>query len=269
MNDIFNLNGKVALITGAASGIGAKCVEVMAQCGAKVMATDIDEQQGLKTVAEFKAQGLDVAFCQHDASSSDDWDKAITATLAQFNGLDILINNAGIYIGGTLLENNLEQLQRLNKINVESLFLGMKAAATVMKPGGNAGNGGSIINLSSVAGLIGVAGHSAYGATKGAARLYSKHAAVEFAQLGYGIRVNSVHPGVIDTEMGGQVFQDLVDIGLASSFEEAKKIVLGMTPLGRLGKSEDIASMIAFLSSDAASFVTGGEFVVDGGLTAT
>ena len=265
MRNSFNLDGKVVLITGAASGIGAKCVEVMAQCGAKVMATDIDEQQGLKTVAEFKTQGLDVVFCQHDASSSDDWDKAIAVTLAQFNRLDILVNNAGIYIGGTLLENNLEQLRLLNKINVESIFLGMKAAASVMKLGGN---GGSIINLSSVAGLIGVSGHSAYGATKGAARLYSKHAAVEFAQLGYGIRVNSVHPGVIDTEMGGQVFQDLVDIGLASSFEEAKNIVIGMTPLGRLGKSEDIASMIAFLSSDAASFITGGEFVVDGGLTA-
>lgn len=268
MNNLFSLEGKVALVTGAASGIGAKCVELLAKCGAKVMATDIDEHQGLTTVADFKAQGLSVAFFKHDASSPTDWDKAIGATLEQFNGLDILVNNAGIYIGGTLIENNLEQLQRLNKINVESLFLGMKAAATVMKPGGCAGNGGSIINLSSIAGLIGVTGHSAYGATKGAARLYSKHAAVEFAQLGYGIRVNSVHPGVIDTEMGGQVFQDFMDVGLASSLEEAKNIVTGMTPLGRLGKSEDIASMIAFLSSDAASFITGGEFVVDGGLTA-
>ncbi len=268
MNNLFSLKGKIALITGAASGIGAKCVEMMAKSGASVMVTDIDEQLGVKTVNQLKEQGFNIDFCRHDVGSQTDWDRAIFATLEKFHGLDILVNNAGIYIGGTLIENNLEQLQRLNKINVESLFLGMKSAVNVMKPGGDAGHGGSIINLSSVAGLIGVPGHSAYGATKGAARLYSKHAAVEFATLGYGVRVNSVHPGLIDTAMGEQVFQDFVNIGLAATTEDAKNIIQSMTPLKRLGTSEDIAAMVTFLASDAASYITGAEFVIDGGMTA-
>jgi 3alpha(or 20beta)-hydroxysteroid dehydrogenase len=144
----------------------------------------------------------------------------------------------------------------------------MKAAANVMKPGAEAGKGGSIINLSSVAGLIGVPGHSAYGASKGAVRLYTKHAAVEFGKLGYHIRVNSVHPGLIKTAMGEQAFQDFVDVGLAATIDEAKEVIKTMTPLGKLGEVEDIAQMVLFLASDAANFITGAEFTVDGGMSA-
>lgn len=263
-----NLKNKVALVTGAASGIGYKCAELLAQMGARVMITDIQPDIGKNAVSKLNKQGLNTAFCQQDVCSEEDWNTAITNTLEQFSGLDILVNNAGIYIGGTLLQNSLEEVQRVHKVNVDSIFLGMKAAANVMKPEGAAGKGGSIINLSSIAGLIGVPGHSAYGSTKGAVRLYTKHAAVEFGKLGYGIRVNSVHPGLIDTAMGDQVFHDFVDVGLAPSIEAAKEIIKGMTPLGRLGKAEDIAQMILFLASDASCFVTGAEFVVDGGVTA-
>ena len=263
-----NLDNKVALVTGAATGIGASCVEYLARMGAKVMATDIQSEAGQQTVEALVDKGLNVAFCQHDVCSEADWDRSIQTTLAQFGGLDILVNNAGIYIGGTLLENSLEAVQRVYKINVDSIFLGMKAAASVMKPGAAAGKGGSIINLSSVAGLIGVPGHSAYGSTKGAVRLYTKHAAVEFGKLGYNIRVNSVHPGLIKTSMGDQAVQDFVDGGLASTIEEAKETIIGMTPLGKLGEVQDIAQMILFLASDAASFVTGAEFIVDGGMSA-
>lgn len=263
-----NLENKVALVTGAASGIGAKCVELLARMGAKVMATDIDPELGQQTVQSFIAEGLNVAFFKHDVCSPNDWNDSVKATLEMFGGLDILVNNAGIYVGGRLLDNNLEEVQRVHKVNVDSIFLGMKAAGNVMKPDGLAGKGGSIINLSSVAGLIGVPGHSAYGSTKGAVRLYTKHAAVEFAKLGYGIRVNSVHPGLISTSMGDQVFQDFVDVGLATSIDEAKVAVLGMTPLGRLGSVEDVANMIIFLASDASSFITGAELTVDGGMSA-
>ncbi|MCO4756936.1 MAG: SDR family NAD(P)-dependent oxidoreductase, partial [Oceanospirillaceae bacterium] len=148
-----NLENKVALVTGAAAGIGASCVEHLARMGANVMATDIQAELGQQTVDGFRDQGLNVAFCQHDVCCEADWERSIQATLAQFGRLDILVNNAGIYIGGTLLENSLEEVQRVHKVNVDSIFLGMKAAASVMKPGASSGQGGSIINLSSVAGL--------------------------------------------------------------------------------------------------------------------
>ena len=263
-----SLENKVALVTGAATGIGASCVEYLARMGAKVMATDIQPELGQQTVDALIEQGLNVAFCQHDVCSEADWNRSVQATLTAFGGLDILVNNAGIYIGGTLLENSLEEVQRVHKVNVDSIFLGMKAAASVMKPGAAAGKGGSIINLSSVAGLIGVPGHSAYGSTKGAVRLYTKHAAVEFGNLGYDIRVNSVHPGLSKTSMGDQAFQDFVDVGLALTIEEAKQKIIGMTPLGKLGEVEDIAQMVLFLASDAAGFITGAEFTVDGGMSA-
>jgi len=144
----------------------------------------------------------------------------------------------------------------------------MKYAAEAMRDGGQAGKGGSIINLSSVAGLVGIPGHTAYGSTKGAVRLYTKHAAVEFARLGYGVRVNSVHPGLIETAMGDKVFSDLVEAGMVADIEQAREFVLQMTPMGRLGKVDDIANMVLFLASDAAGYCTGAEFVVDGGVTA-
>ena len=188
--------------------------------------------------------------------------------MSAFGGFDVLVNNAGIYQGGTLESNTLDEVRRVHQVNVESIFLGMKYAALAMKPGGAAGKGGSIVNLSSVAGLIGVPGHSAYGSTKGAVRLYTRHAAVEFGALGHGIRVNSVHPGLIQTAMGDKVFEDFVAIGMAPGVNEAREIVYGMTAMRRLGTVREVASMVLFLASDAASYVTGAEFVVDGGMSA-
>lgn len=264
----YDLTGKTALITGAAVGIGAACVEVLAAAGAKVMASDIDRETGEKAVAAWQAQGLDVSFVQQDVTLERDWKQAVDATLETFGRLDIVVNNAGIYIGGKLVDNTLADVQKVHRVNVDSIFLGMKYPAQVMQPGGAAGKGGSIINLSSVAGMIGAPGHTAYGSTKGAVRLYTKHAAVEFARLGYGIRVNSVHPGVIDTAMGEQVFEDFVEVGVAADIEAAKAACIQLTPLGRLGTPKDIANMVHFLAADASSYVTGAEFIVDGGLTA-
>lgn len=269
MDHPFILEGKVALVTGAATGIGRATALQLAKAGARVMLSDVDGDACAQAAGELKDAELQVASVRHDVSREEDWESAIAATLQAFAGLDIMVNNAGILIGGMLLNTSLEQVQKLNSVNIESVFLGTKHAAEAMKPGGAAGNGGSIINLSSVAGIVGVPGHSAYGATKGAVRLYTKHAAVEFARLGYGIRVNSVHPGVTATAMGDQVFMEFVNAGLAQDIKEARETIEQMIPMGYLGESRDIAHMIQFLASDAARYCTGSEFVVDGGLAAS
>jgi NAD(P)-dependent dehydrogenase (short-subunit alcohol dehydrogenase family) len=268
MSQFCSLTNKVALVTGAASGIGFACAEAFYRAGANVLLTDIDSA-AVQRAADSLSGGAGRALAlQQDVGDEAGWPLAVNCAVEQLGGLDILVNNAGIYIGGALLSNSREQLQRLNAINVESVFMGMRAAAAVMQPGAAAGRGGSIINLSSVAGLIGVPGHSAYGSTKGAVRLYSKHAAVEFARFGYGIRVNSVHPGVIDTPMGAQVFDDLVEIGMAPDRDSAKVIITEMIPQARLGSVSDIANMVLFLAADESQYITGQEFVVDGGASA-
>ena len=265
----FSLNGKVALVTGAGAGVSAACVHALAGAGAHVMATDIDEASCLNTASAAREKGMRVASMQQDVCVESRWQEVINATVEEFGGFDILVNNAGIHSNCLLEADTLENLQRLYRVNVDSVFLGMKYAAIAMKPGGSVGQGGSIVNLSSAAGLMGLPLESAYGSTKGAVRLYTKHAAVEFATLGYGIRVNSVHPGLIETEMGSSLLDGFVENGLLESLEQAHEMIQNLTPLGRLGKAEEVASVVHFLASDAASYVTGAEYVVDGGATAT
>lgn len=270
MNDHFSLQGKVALITGAGNGIGAACARCFAQSGAAVMASDINGERVEALARELVGEGFEVKAIQHDVAKEDDWARVVDALADWYDGWDILVNNAGIYIGGKLEENSLSQLHRINGINIDSIFLGTQFAASAMQPDGRFGRGGSIINLSSIAGLIGVPGHSIYGATKGAVRSLTKHSAVEFAAFGYGIRVNSLHPGLIATEMGHLVFKDFVEVGLASSESEAQKMLENqMIPMGRLGDVQDIALAAQFLASDASSYMTGSELTVDGGFTAT
>jgi NAD(P)-dependent dehydrogenase (short-subunit alcohol dehydrogenase family) len=268
MDNFASLKGKAALVTGAAGGIGAACARELAAAGASVMLSDINVADCERLSRSLNASGATTFFSAQDVTSEEDWARVVDATLANCGGLDVLVNNAGIYVGGTLDSNTLANVRRVNQINVESVFLGMKYAALAMKPGGAAGKGGSIINLSSVAGLIGVPGHTAYGASKGAVRLYTKHAAVEFARLGYGIRVNSIHPGLIDTDMGRLVFDDFVEVGLAPDLAAAEAAVLEMIPMAALGTAEDVARMTRFLASAESGYCTGAEFVVDGGMTA-
>lgn len=263
-----SLDGKVALVTGAAGGIGEACVRALAEAGAKVMATDIDGEIVERVAGDMRERGLDVAALQQNVADESHWQRVVDTTVAQFGGLEVLVNNAGIDDGMLLGTDSLDTVRRLYQVNVESIFLGMKYAADVMKPGGSSGRGGAIINLSSVAAMIGAPGHSAYGATKGAVRAYTKHAAVEFGALGYGIRVNSVHPGLIETDMGNRVIEDFVSLGLADSVEGARDLLNSMTALGQLGHVDDVANMVRFLASDSSRYVTGAEFVVDGGMTA-
>jgi 3alpha(or 20beta)-hydroxysteroid dehydrogenase len=268
MGDFADLSGKVALVTGAATGIGAACARELSAAGATVMLTDVNVDGCQQLSNALNAKGAKTFFGAQDVTVEQEWKQTVEHTVDQCGGLDILVNNAGTYIGGKLVENTLEAVRKVHQVNVESIFLGMKHAAAAMQPGGSAGNGGSIINMSSVAGLIGVPGHTAYGSTKGAVRLYTKHAAVEFAKLEYGIRVNSIHPGLIDTDMGRLVFKDFVDIGVAADLVEAEEAILQTIPMAALGTPDDIARMTRFLASSESSYCTGAEFVVDGGMTA-
>ena len=266
--NVFSMEGKAARVTGAGAGIVRDCTLALARAVAWVMATDIDEAAAAKTAALATDEGLAVSASQQDVCDEARWREVVAATIEGCGGFDILVNNAGIHQNCLLEVDTLDNVRRLHRVNVESVFLGMKYAAEAMKPGGAAGQGGSIVNLSSAAGLMGLPLESAYGATKGAVRLYSKHAAVEFAALGYGIRVNSVHPGLIETEMGSLLLEGFVRNGLVESVDQAREMIHALTPLGRLGTADEVANVVHFLASDASSYVTGTECVVDGGGTA-
>lgn len=269
VDTLFRLDGRVALVTGAARGFGYDTAMRLAQAGATVMIGDLDEDATLTAADALRAQGLNVHGRRMDVTCEDDWRDTIDACTGTLGGLDILVNNAGIFVGALIENTSLEQVRKLNQVNIESIYLGCRYAAEAMKPEGAAGRGGSIINLSSIAGLTGTAGVAAYGTTKGAVRLMSKHAAVEYGRLGYGIRVNSVHPGIHDTKMGEAVYDTFVGLGAAATPEEAREVLTTLIPAGRMGNTEDIANAVLFLASDASKYMTGSELVVDGGYSAT
>lgn len=264
----FRLDGKVALVSGAGRGLGARIAEVLAEAGAKIVVTDVVAEWGEETAARIRQAGGETRFHHLDVTLEEKWKSVIEATVEDFGGLDILVNNAGI-TGVNMVEHiTVEQWRRVMSINAEGVFLGIKQGILAMKPGGIAGQGGSIINISSICGIVALAGAGSYSASKGAVRLLSKVAAVECGQQQYGIRVNSVHPGVIRTELAEQGFEELVKDGVFASPADAEAAQIGMHPIGRLGTPDDVAQAVLYLASDASSFVTGSEMVVDGGLTA-
>jgi 3alpha(or 20beta)-hydroxysteroid dehydrogenase len=265
---LFDLHGKLAVITGAASGIGAAVTAALARAGATVAVTDVDRRSGEVTAASLAGEGLRASFRSLDVTDEVAWTTLLNDLASQHGTFDVLVNNAGVYCGDLLCETELEDFRRMQRINVEGVFLGMKHAARVMRPRGLAGRGGSIINVASTAGLTGSIAHSAYGASKGAVRALSRQAAVEFAALGYGIRVNAVFPGIVRTAMGEGALRTFARQALADNLAAAAEAVTAAIPMQRLADPADIAGMIVFLASDAASYVTGGEFVVDGGYTA-
>ena len=266
MQSLFAVEGKVILITGAARGIGATCAQVLAEAGAKVMLTDILEELGQQTTDEICKKGGTAQFLPLDVTSETAWEEIVATTVSTFGGLDVLLNNAGIEIIKPLFQTSLEEFKTLQAVNVEGVFLGTKTAVTTMMPGGAAGKGGSIINMSSIAGLVGAPGFTSYSATKGAVRLFSKTAAVEYGSMK--IRVNSLHPGFIQTEMADVAVQTVADLGFDGDTAQATGYIKSKTPLGHFGETADIAAAVQFLASDASRFVTGTELVVDGGFTA-
>jgi len=249
---------KVAIITGAATGIGRAAAQLLAQEGAKVVVTTDKNITGAEeTVASIKSAGGEAIFIQQDITNESDWKTVIDKTLKKYGRLDVLVNNAGIMIAKEIENTSLEEWRRVMKINLDGVFLGTKYGIGAMKKSG----GGSIINMSSVLGLVGNYDHtSAYSTSKGGIRSFTKAAAVECSKSGldYNIRVNSVHPGVIETPMAAPVFQD----------EKIRKTLEDYHPIGRLGTTMDVAYGILYLASDESSFITGTELIIDGGCTA-
>lgn len=265
---MFRLDGKVALVTGGARGIGAEVCRALVAAGAKVMITDLLEEQGRATVETLRHGGAQVEFLKQDVCDEDQWEATVNATLDQFGGLDVLVNNAGVEGLAFITDTQLADFHRVMEVNVTGVFLGCKHAVGVMRPGGRAGRGGSIINLSSAAGLVGFAALHAYTASKGAVRLMSKSVAVECGRLKQGVRCNSIHPGLIKTELSDVWLAKFVDLGLMESAEASEAAFIAGVPLGHNGATHDIAAGVLYLASDAGRYVTGTELIIDGGYTA-
>lgn len=246
------LAGKVALITGAAGGIGRATAELFAREGAGLVITDTDAEAVRDFAAQLTARGTDVLAAVLDVSSDQQWSETTDLVRQRFGRLDVLVNLAGIVDWPGIEDTGLDAWDRVIAVNQTGTWLGMKAAMPLLRESGNA----SVINTSSVLGLIGSGSAAAYQASKGAVRILTKTAAVEYATRG--VRVNSVHPGVIATPM----IQDVLD----EQGDQQPDIV--RTPMRRAGLAEEIAPTMLFLAGDESSFVTGAEFVVDGGLTA-
>lgn len=248
------VQGKVALVTGGASGIGRGCAEKLASEGAFVVVTDIQDALGAEVVAGIKKAGGKAEYVHHDVTQEDVWADVVAGIRERHGRLDFLVNNAGIGIGGSILEMKLEDWRRQTAINLDGVFLGTKHSIPLMR---ESGDGGSIVNISSVAGLKGSANLAGYCATKGGVRLFTKAVAMECANAKDGIRVNSVHPGFIDTVMLSQT-----QAAVAGKMDKALKLV----PMGRMATAMEVANLVLFLASDESSYCSGGEYTVDGGL---
>jgi NAD(P)-dependent dehydrogenase (short-subunit alcohol dehydrogenase family) len=240
-------NGRVALVTGGASGIGKATAQRIAAEGGSVLIADVQDDAGAAVVEEIEGSGGAAAFVHLDVTDEQGWAHAVAETIERFGGLDILVNNAGIGDTEPIEVTTVDTWNKVVAVTQTSVFLGMKAAADALKASGH----GAVVNISSMYGIVGSGVSPAYHAAKGAVRLLTKTTALGWAQEG--VRVNSVHPGYIDTPILGDTDRDAL---------------IGATPIGRLGQPEEIAALITFLASDDASFVTGAEFVADGGYTA-
>ena len=247
------LEGKVAIISGGARGMGAAEAKLFAREGAKVIICDVLEDEGRQTEAEINEVGGDAVFVKLDVTSQDEWENAVNTAIERFGKLDILVNNAGIIVQSTIEDMTVELWDKVMDVNAKGVFLGTKTAIPHMKEAG----GGSIVNISSISGIVRQDNvHAGYNAAKGAVRIFTKAAAVQYAKEN--IRVNSIHPGPIATPMTAEGRAD----------PERVALTLDRTPLGRYGEPEEVANAVLFLASDEASYVTGSEIVVDGGYTA-
>jgi len=262
----FDLAGRKALVTGGARGIGASIAEALTKAGAAVMIGDILNDLGLQTAGAIAKTGVKAGFTPLDVRDDASWQAAVSATVAALGGFDILVNNAGIEITALVVDIDAAELRRMLDVNIVGVSLGMKHAFRAMRPGGAAGKGGAVVNISSVAATIAFPSIAGYSATKSAVDRLTRVAAMESGKLGYGVRVNCVYPGLIPTEMGMKLAGDVVAVGLWPTTDAAVGDVIAQTPLGRLGEVGDVADAAVFLCSDAARFITGVGLPVDGGM---
>jgi NAD(P)-dependent dehydrogenase (short-subunit alcohol dehydrogenase family) len=249
------LDGKVALISGGARGQGAAEARLFVKEGAKVVFGDILDEEGKRVEAEIQEMGGEAVYLHLDVTREEDWIAAVETSVNTYGRLNVLVNNAGVAVWGTLEDTTVEEWDWVMEVNAKGVFLGTKAAIPAMRRVG----GGSIINISSISGLIGQEGiQPVYNASKGAVRLLTKATAIQYAKEG--IRCNSVHPGPVDTPMRQE---GLAGLGSAALEERLRRV-----PLGRVATPEEIAYGVLYLASDESSFVTGSELVIDGGYTA-
>lgn len=253
---MYRLKDKVALVTGAALGLGRATALLLAREGAKVVVTDMRDSDGRSAVSEIEKTGGAACFFHHDVSREEDWINAIDGAIATFDRLDVVVNNAGVAFPGNAEDVSFADWRRLMSINLDGVFLGVKHGIRGIKKGDR---GGSIINLSSIEGLVGDPDLAAYNASKGGVRLLTKSAALHCAKTGTKIRVNSIHPGFIWTPMVANAPGDA---------EARQKGLIALHPVGHLGEPDDIGWGVVYLASDEAKFITGSELVIDGGYTA-
>jgi NAD(P)-dependent dehydrogenase (short-subunit alcohol dehydrogenase family) len=258
----FDLTGRRALVTGGARGLGAGMAQALTAAGARVMIADV-----LKDVGEQTAAGLEGgAFVELDVTDDAGWEAAVAHTVAELGGLDVVVNNAGIEVTQLLVDTDPDDVRRMLEINVLGTMLGIKHGLRAMRPGGAAGAGGAIINISSVAATIAFPAIAGYSATKSAVDRLTRVAAMESGKLGYGVRVNCVYPGLVATDMGVKLAVETSGLGLFESPDAAVAAVVDLTPSGRLGEVSDMADAVVFLASDASRFVNGVGLPVDGGM---
>ena len=253
------LDGKVAIVTGATSGIGAATARRLAEEGAAVLVTGRDEARGAMVAGAIAAAGGGARFHPLDVTDEAAWRAAIDAVLAEHGRLDVLFNNAGVTRAEPLAEVSLATWRRIMAVNADGVFLGTRSAIPAMRRTG----GGSIVNMSSVLGMVGTAHLAAYTASKGAVRSFTKCVALECARDSSGVRVNSIHPAFIDTPMMAETARRMYGDAATGAREFGK-----LHPVGHVGEPDDIANGVVYLASDEARFVTGTELVIDGGYTA-
>ncbi len=251
------VRGKVALVTGGGKGIGAACALLLAKEGAKVVVSDLDRAAGEQIVDAIHADGGEALFIAQDVTDEAGWPLAITATVERFGALHVLVNNAGVAIPGNAAEATLADWRKTMAVNLDAVFLGTKHAIPAMT-----GKNGSIINISSIEGIIADPNLAAYNASKGGVRIFTKSAALHCGKNGLKVRVNSVHPGYIWTPMVEEYLKSVGDVA------EGRAALDGLHPIGHVGDPMDVAYGVLYLASDESKFVTGSELVIDGGYTA-
>ena len=257
------VDNKVALVTGGASGIGRASAELLAREGAKVLVTDIDTAGLDAVVGAIRDAGGEASSMLQDVTDESVWESVIAECQTRYGGLHVLFNNAGIGVAvPSVTQMSLDDWRRQTAINLDGVFLGAKHGVPAMAASG----GGSMIITSSVAGLRGAPGLAGYSATKGAVRLFSKSVALECARDGLPVRVNSIHPGIIDTPIWSKIPNSGVDLGGANRVDPA--VLAAATPARRPGTADEVAEVVLFLASDRSSYVNGSELVVDGSMTA-
>ena len=265
----FSLTDRVALVTGAGRGIGAAVARSLAGAGATVYLADVVTERTEAVAAEIRAGGGLASVLTLDVTDADSWAKAVSTIQKQSRYLDVLVNNVGVTISKSVEDTTLADWRLMMTVNLEGPFLGVKAALPLMKESAiRTPFGGSIVNMSSVSGIVGTPNLSCYTATKAGVRYFSKSAAIEFARLGYRLRVNTVHPGLIEGASADVLFDASVKSGQFKDMDDARIAWTARFPVNRMGRQQDIGSAVLFLASDESNFMTGAELVIDGGLSA-